>query len=152
MPAKKIDGYEFHCDPARGRASLRMLAKLGAKLGPAFAALGERLKGVKALKSLSEMEVSALGAAVAAALASLSDPEATVDIAMALLERTEAIKDGRKFDLSTEAAFDELFSAGAGGLPLMFKACAFAMEVNYGGFFGMFRALVGSSPATEGGS
>jgi hypothetical protein len=138
VQSKKIDGIDFTVQQMPGMASVRFLAVMGQKIGPALSVIGRELQGVKSLKDLNE---GAIGAVVAAAILNIS-PDDAESITRELLSLTTAIEGGRNVDVANQ--FDDFFQ---GRPALAFKVMAFSLEVNYGGFFDIVRALV--SKATD---
>jgi len=133
IQSKKIDGIEFTVQQMPGMASIRFLAVMGQKIGPALSVVGRELQGVKSLKDLNE---GSIGAIVAASFLNITPDDAEA-ITRELVSMATAVEGGKSRDLSVE--FDDFFQ----GRPmLVFKVLGFSLEVNYGSFFDFVRALM----------
>lgn len=132
---KRIDEHDVRCTPHKGRPGARLLARLLKHVGPAFG----QLRGIDMgqLKSSSSLagDIAAFAPAIAAMFESLT-PDDFDSLSCEILSRCAVIlPEGgqlKNWDLSKPANIDDAF---AGDLMLMFKVMAFALEVNYAGFF-----------------
>lgn len=60
------------------------------------------------------------------------DSDEAMPLARELFQKTEAVVDGRRWELSSDRAFDKVFT---GELPLLFTVMGFVAEANFGNFF-----------------
>lgn len=142
---KTIDDCEVRCTPHKGRPGARLLARLIRHLGPALSAM--RGLDVDLSKGIQNVEIAELAPAIGGLFNSLT-PDEFDTLACEILSRCQVIAPGAegkpvKFDLSKPTAIDDAF---AGDLLLMFKTMAWALEVNFAGFF---LGLARSAAAVE---
>ncbi len=126
--SKVIDGIKFNVTQFPGRAGVKLAFRIFKEIGPAFAsaAAGIDFKGGK-LGSVDFLQV-------AAALEKIGiGPDAFCQLLLDILAGTRVEKDGSVSDITGEF-FDMEFG---GNLGIPFRAAVFALEVNYGSFFGV---------------
>ena len=114
------------------KASKRVLLRLYKALGPALGqGLADALAGPSGLRSVLGTEIGpALGAAVRTLAETLAEDDFDF-VVEALAEYTQISKsEGKWLPLKQEMEFHF-----AGNMPELFQWLAFALRVNYGGFF-----------------
>lgn len=135
---RTIDGRSYTVTQLPARRSLKLLRKLVAALGPGLATAFGSTQG----KDLRGLDVSALGPALERLTAHLDD--ATLDAVV-----NEALATVRVDGIELLPQFDIVFQGKLGSL---FKVLGFAMEVQYGDFFGALfgelRSRTGASPSS----
>lgn len=134
--SKEIDGFTFSVTKLMGKRTVRMSRRLGAAFGPALAeltgGLGEAIRG----KSLGDLDASkaipAIGAAVSKLFQTVNETELE-GIYTELLASTTVSDPAKGTTELLMPKFDAFFQ---GRLDLFYKVLAFAVEANYGSFFG----------------
>jgi hypothetical protein len=143
----RIDDYQVRVTPHAARAAVKLLAKIGRVIGPGLA----KLKTDGDVSSVKDMELDDLGPAIAALFTALDD--ASIDILLAdIFKHTSITKPDikgelRMYDLSRVTEVDDAF--GCDHL-LMLKVVKYALEVNFGSFFGdkgLFAQLLPAAAA-----
>lgn len=121
---REIDGVRFMCEQHGAKRSLRLDARLGRLLGPGLA---DVLTG----GGVADGDYAAMARGLVPLFANLSDDdaEALVD---EVLVKTTAIDGDSVLDLCKKAHFEIVFG---GRRMTLWKAVAFALEVNYRDFF-----------------
>ncbi len=125
--SKVIDGIKFNVTQFPGRQGVKLAFRIFKEIGPAIAAVaaGVDFKGGK-LGSVDFLQV-------AAALEKIGiGPDAFCQLILDILAGTRVERDGNVSDMTGEF-FDMEFG---GNLEVPFKAAVFALEVNFGSFFG----------------
>lgn len=135
--SKTIDDLSFTLSPMPARRGLKMFTRLARVLGPALGQLGE---GFKTGGSLAAMDIAPLGAALGTAFGALDDTE-TDAIVNGLLDTCRVEVEGKSIRF-----LDVMDALIAGRTEVLFKLLAWAVEVNYGGFFKGLLGL-GAKPA-----
>lgn len=136
----KIGGFDVRCTQHRARAAARLLAKVGRCVAPALA----RVKSGSA--DIKDMDIGDIGPAIAGLFESLGDDQLDALMIEIFANTTITMPSSqtqgelRVFDLSKPAEIDNAFT---GELPLMFACLKFALEVNFGSFFGAKGVLAG---------
>jgi hypothetical protein len=130
IQTRVIDGKTYTIPQLPGRASLKMLNRLGKALGPAFAALMGTVKAQGSKPNLADLDFSAIGGAVEALFANVSDEDLDYFI-------DGLLKDALVDNVKLLPQIDILFQ---GGSDTLIKVLAFAVTVNYANFT---RALGG---------
>lgn len=123
---KVIDGLSVRVSQHPARKAARLLAKVGRTIGPAIGAL----RGMSAddLKK----DVADLTPILSALFARLED-DVVDGLITDLLSCTSVTDvDGNVHQLATASKIDHVFT---GRLRSLISACAFALEVNFKGFF-----------------
>lgn len=119
---REIDGIALVSTQLPAMRSFRLLARLGRALAPAVGALRGVTLG---------MDATVLAPAIAAIFEHLG-PDEAVTLALAALQSTVAIVDGKQVELTSETLLDIAFN----GKPLaLLGAVRFALEVNFADFF-----------------
>lgn len=146
---KIIDGHAVRCTPHKGRPGARLLARLLRHLGPALGAL--RGVDLDLSKGIHNVDVTELMPAIGQLFEILA-PDEFDALACEILSRCSiAMPDAdgklRSYDLSKPAMIDDAFT---GDLMLMFKVLAWALEVNFSGFFHALARSGAAAAAREG--
>ncbi len=127
---REIDGLTVSVSQLPPMRSLRMLNRLRKAIGPAMSKLLSGNTG-----KLGDMDISRLGDALEAL--NLPDQELE-DITKELLATARIQVDGKNMNMMNGGQFDPSMNGQVG---VILKAVGFAIEVNYGSFFGALRAL-----------
>jgi hypothetical protein len=137
---RRIDGHTYRVMMIGAKRSLRMLAQLGKMLAPALAkaAEGGSLKSIMGA-DLSQIDLSGM----AQMLVDRLDEDALVRIVEDLAAVTTFSDHGKDWP-NLGAAYDIHF---AGRLASLAKWLAFALEVQFGDFFGVLGSLAKSGAA-----
>lgn len=145
---KKIGGYDVRVTQHPARPAARLLAKVGRVIAPGLSKLG-KLASVKDLKP-EDVELEDLGPAVAALFEAIDDDQVDALIAEIFKHTIIVLPDEagqlRAFDLSKGDDIDRAFT---GRLSLMFACLKYALEVNFGSFFGangVLAAIAAAAP------
>ncbi len=148
---KRIEGRDGEGKPVSvlyrscthgARVGLDILIRLAKLLGPGIGALGDAmgLKGAAlaagALPEIPEGELPGnLLERAAKALLATADSQETIRLMMDVLARTQRTSPAGKIqEVAREDIFDEVYCENYGEL---LAALVFALEVNYGSFFGV---------------
>lgn len=134
---KIIDGETFELTQMMATASLRLLPRLGAAMGPALSKLSITSKDI------GHLDLTMAGEAIAALTQKLTSDE--LDYIVQQLLYSLAVN-GKPCEPGPGKAFDIIF---AGRTLLVFKLLKFALEVNYGDFFAAAGSLAVQSPAVS---
>jgi hypothetical protein len=147
---KQIAGRRYVVTQLPATRAIKLLRRLGHVLGPALAkAVGSSRGNL----SIATLDVGSLSDAVALLFDRLSESELEY-LMRELLSTAQVLTDDKWVQLSTGLAgtqpYDAIF---AGDLAGLFGCMAFAIEVNYGDFFGVLRgslqAQMGASRSAE---
>lgn len=135
----EVGGYTVRCTQHRARAAARLLAKVGRCVAPALAKIKGTISADEKAADLKEMDLADIGPAIAGLFESLEDDRLDALMLEIFAHTTITMPSGdtqgelRVFDLSRGEQIDSAFT---GNLPLMFGCIKFALEVNFGSFFG----------------
>lgn len=125
---RTIGGLEVTTTQFAALRSLRLMTRLGAILAPMLAGVETLALGMKAdLKDL---------APILAEVFSNLTPDVADTLAREILCNTIVVMDGKKFELTSAAQIDMVFS---GKVLAMIQSIAFAVEVNFRDFFDSLR-------------
>jgi hypothetical protein len=140
--AKEIDGFTYSVDQLPGRKSITFLARLGRIVGPSLGPLVKALKFEGKTVDLTKLELEPIGVAIGKLFVDLSETE--TDAIMRELLQGATYVDGDRI-VNVWDTFDLHFKGRpAAGLKLV----AFAMEVNYGNFFGALKSAIAMGAET----
>lgn len=143
---EQVGGFTVRVTPHGARAGARLLAKVGRAIGPALSKVvsGTQISKVRTGQEISvdDVELGDLDGAIEALFAQLTDDAVDALIVEILKCSSIVMPDDsgsdRLFDLSKTTEIDRAFT---GRLPLMFAVMRFALEVNFGPFFGASGGL-----------
>jgi len=124
---RTIDGLDVTVTQLSAMRALALLPRIGKALAPAVEKLDPSLLSSKA----GDVQLLAIVPVLTAFFSALDSAEAT-DLIRQLNVGTTVAWDGKFVDLNSEAIIDLVFT---GRLPTLLKVTAFALEVNFGGFF-----------------
>ena len=131
-----IGGVKVKTTQFSALRSFRLLSRLGKVLAPSLA----KVAGVDFNSGVENMELSSFLPALTDLLGNL-DPDEGQKLIRDLLAGSTAEVDGKLFPLDTD---EQITLAFGGDLPALLSAARFALEVNYGDFFGAVRAAEGA--------
>lgn len=139
---REIDGLVFEVAQLPAMRANKLLVRLGKVIGPALGKVSKLMQG--GAKSIADAELSAVGEAIEALFDKLTPEEfeaVTKELlAGASVTGAESVEDGgtggKKVPLLP--VFDRVMQ---GRTVTLGKLLAFAFEVNFADFFGVFRGL-----------
>lgn len=139
-PHKKvIDGLEIQLSPLPAKRALRVFHRLGKSVSPSMARLLGLAKGGDGL-DLASLNVSLLGETLSTLFADCSADDLEYFVEELL---GNAIVDNQRLKDVYEVAFQAKILT-------LFKVLAFAVEVNYGDFFGGLRGALAQAAPKKG--
>lgn len=144
---REIDGVEYSCVQFNVKKSLRVLTKLGKRLGKPIASVFDKIDPQKRLEDQKLAELG-LGEALDQIFMNMEDDELYVlakDICSDVIARQTETRPGGQLK---DDRFDTHFT-GADAIQRLFKVCKFALEVNYGDFLSAVAGDAGLRAAGE---
>jgi hypothetical protein len=139
IQTRVIDGKTYTIPQLPGRASLKMLNRLGKAIGPAFAALMGTVKAQGSKPNLADLDFSAIGGAVEALFTNVSDEDLDYFI-------DNLLKDALVDNVKLLPQIDLLFQ---GSSDTLIKVLAFAVTANYANFSRALAGFLGGASVQE---